>query len=74
MTKEININYSKLYSRWLDNVNDISIRSSWGLNVGECVKNKKMLRGSKLEAYQSIQVDQAAKNIMIKEDQVFKPE
>ena len=35
---------------------------------------KKINQGSKLEGYQSIRVDRAAKNIMIKEDQVFKPE
>ena len=45
----MNSNYSKLYSSQLDNGYDISIRSSWGLNVSKGMVEYKMLRGSKLE-------------------------
>ena len=34
----MNINYSKLYSSWLENMKDINIRSSWGLENDECME------------------------------------
>lgn len=35
----MNINYSKLYSSWLDNVKDIYTRSSWGLEIRKCMED-----------------------------------
>ena len=62
-----------MYSRQFDKEKDISIRSSCGIEY-EKHKIEKINQGKKLEGYQSIQIDQAAKNIMIKEDKVFKLE
>ena len=66
----MNINYSKLYSIQLDYMKDINIRSSWGLNYK---KEKKKHGIEKINQGSKLGVDQAAKNILIKKDQAFKP-
>ena len=48
----MNINYSNLNSILLDNVKDINIRSSWGLenvNAWKIIEDLMMLRGSECE-------------------------
>ena len=69
----MNINYSKLYSSQLDNEYGISIKSTWGLKVWECVEDKKILRERKFEGWEEYPYWEKKINI-IRKDQVFEQE